>query len=48
MWYGGVTGGISGGAIVDLPTPWQVPEPATIGLLIGGALMAFRRKKRKV
>jgi hypothetical protein len=46
MWYGGITGGISGGAIVDMPTPWQVPEPATFGLLIGGALMAIRRKQK--
>jgi hypothetical protein len=32
-----------GGAIVELPSP--VPEPATLGLLSAGALLAFRRRR---
>lgn len=47
MAWGVVSGGVTGGAIVHLPSPSLVPEPATIGLLIGGALMAFRRSRNK-
>jgi hypothetical protein len=49
MAKGAVSGGFTGGAIMDLPTPsgWIVPEPATFGLLIGGAFMAIRRSRKK-
>jgi hypothetical protein len=50
MAKGAVSGGFTGGATMDLPTPmpsgWIVPEPATFGLLIGGAFMAIRRKTK--
>ena len=42
---GVVSAGFAGGAIMALPSP--VPEPATFGLLIGGAFMALRRKRKK-
>ena len=45
MGWGIVSGGVTGGAIVHVPTP--VPEPATLGLFIGGALLAFRRSRNK-
>jgi hypothetical protein len=44
MAEGVVSAGFAGGAIMALPSP--VPEPATLGLLIGGALMAIRRKRK--
>ncbi len=43
MSYGYVSGGVMGGAIVDVPSP--VPEPATIALLSGSALLALRRRR---
>jgi hypothetical protein len=43
--WGIVSGGITGGAIVNVPTP--VPEPATLGLFIGGALLAFKRSRNR-
>jgi hypothetical protein len=47
MARGAVSGGFTGGATMDLPTPgWVTPEPATLGLLIGGAFMAIRRKTK--
>jgi hypothetical protein len=45
MGWGIVSGGATGGAIVHVPAP--VPEPATIGLFIGGALLAFKRSRNK-
>jgi hypothetical protein len=49
MVKGAVSGGVTGGAIMDLPTPsnlgWVVPEPATFGLLIGGGFLAIRRRQ---
>ena len=47
MSYGYVSGGVMGGENIPLPSP--VPEPATFGLLIGGALITLgrRRKLRK-
>jgi hypothetical protein len=47
MGRGLVSGGVTGGAIVNLPTPWLIPEPATMGLLIGGALFALKRSRNK-
>jgi hypothetical protein len=44
MAEGVVSAGFAGGAIMALPSP--VPEPATFGLLIGGAFMAIRRKTK--
>jgi hypothetical protein len=44
MSYGYVSGGVTGGENVSLPSP--VPEPATFGLLIGGAFMTLRRGKK--
>lgn len=38
----GLLGGSPG--IVSIPTP--IPEPATIGLVIGGAFMALRRRRK--
>jgi len=49
MANGAVSGGFTGGAIMALPSPssvWITPEPATFGLLIGGAFMAIRRKTK--
>lgn len=44
MAYGVVSGGITGGVVVELPAP--VPEPATISLITAGALMALRRRRK--
>ncbi len=44
MAEGVVSAGFAGGAVMALPSP--VPEPATFGLLIGGAFMAIRRKTK--
>jgi hypothetical protein len=44
MAEGVVSAGFAGGAIMDLPSP--APEPATFGLLIGGAFMAIRRRQK--
>ena len=44
MAEGVVSAGFAGGAVMDLPSP--VPEPATFGLLIGGVLMAIRRRRK--
>jgi hypothetical protein len=47
MAKGAVSGGFTGGTTMNLPTPgWIVPEPATFGLLIGGAMMAIRRRRK--
>jgi hypothetical protein len=43
MGIGVVPGGVAGSVDVEVPSP--VPEPATLALLIGGALLAFRRKR---
>lgn len=40
-----VSGGISGGTVISLPTP-SVPEPATIALLGFGAAALLRRKRK--
>jgi hypothetical protein len=47
MASGVVSGGVTGGAIVRLPSPSIVPEPATMGLFIVGAFMAFKRSRNK-
>ena len=51
MAKGAVSGGFTGGATMDLPSPSSstqiTPEPATLGLLIGGAFMAIRRRKER-
>jgi hypothetical protein len=44
MAEGVVSAGFAGGAVMALPSP--VPEPATFGLLIGGVLMAIRRRQK--
>jgi hypothetical protein len=44
MGIGVVPGGVAGSVNVEVPSP--VPEPATLGLLIAGALLAFRRKRK--
>jgi hypothetical protein len=47
MAMGTVSAGFAGGATMALPTPSSVqitPEPATLGLLAGGAFRAVRRK----
>jgi hypothetical protein len=50
MAMGAVSAGFAGGATMALPTPLSssqvTPEPATFGLLIGGVLMAIRRKTK--
>jgi hypothetical protein len=43
---GSVTGGTAGSINVNVQTPWLVPEPATFGLLIGGTLMAIKRRRK--
>jgi hypothetical protein len=42
--YGYVSGGLAGGAIMELPSP--VPEPATFSLIGAGILLAFRRRRK--
>lgn len=44
MGAGVVSGGITGGVIVELPTP--APEPVTVALLGLGAMLAARRRRR--
>jgi hypothetical protein len=49
MGIGVVPGGVAGGVNVEVPSPIPsspIPEPATFGLLIGGALMAIRRRQK--
>ncbi len=47
MANGSVSGGFTGGSIMELPTPgWTTPEPATFGLLISGAILAIRRSRK--
>ena len=43
---GVVSAGFEGGTFMTLSTPAVTPEPATFGLLIGGALMAIRRRRK--
>jgi hypothetical protein len=47
MAWGIVSGGVTGGAIVHVPSPSLVPEPTTMGLFIGGAFLAFQRRRNK-
>jgi hypothetical protein len=46
MGKGVVFGGSGGRAFVNVPTPWLVPEPATFAILVGGTLLAFRRRRK--
>jgi hypothetical protein len=43
MAYGYVSGGVTGGASMELPSP--VPEPATFALIGAGALLALRQRR---
>jgi hypothetical protein len=48
MGVGVIAGGTAGSLNVSVMAPWAVPEPATLGFLIGGAFMAFKRSRNKI